>query len=63
MVKEAILKGIEGTYIGIDLGTTNSVVSYFKNGQIDQVLFKGRKVLPSVIYFDKIDRPLLVILL
>jgi molecular chaperone DnaK (HSP70) len=58
MVKEAILQGIEGTYVGIDLGTTNSVVSYFKNGQIDQVLFRGRKVLPSVIYFDKIDRPL-----
>jgi|GEM_PF-5490807 len=40
MVKEAILQGIEGTYVGIDLGTTNSVVSYFKNGQIDQVLFR-----------------------
>lgn len=44
---------VEGTYIGIDFGTTNSVVTYFKRNKFEQVLFKKQKTLPSVIFFEE----------
>ena len=34
----------EGTYLGIDLGTSNTVVSFFKNGSIEQVKFKRKNI-------------------
>ncbi len=45
----------EGTYLGIDLGTSNSVATFFKNGKFEQVEFKSnkrRKLIPSLIYFN-----------
>jgi len=48
-------KNNEGDYLGIDLGTSNSVASFFKNGQIKQIEFKSnkrRKLIPSLVYFD-----------
>ena len=41
----------KSSYLGIDLGTSNSVVSYFKNGEIKQVVFKGKKIIPSALVF------------
>lgn len=40
------------TYIGIDLGTSNSVVSFFKNGSFEQVEFRRKKIIPSALYFE-----------
>lgn len=40
-----------GKAIGIDLGTTNTVVSYFdKKGRIKQIKDKGNIVIPSAVY-------------
>ena len=41
-----------GKEIGIDLGTTNTVVSYVnKNGKLRQLRYDNEKIIPSVIYF------------
>ena len=41
-----------GKEIGIDLGTTNTVVSYMnKNGKLRQLRYDGKEIIPSVIYF------------
>ena len=41
-----------GKEIGIDLGTTNTVVSYVnKNGRLRQLRYEGEEIIPSVIYF------------
>jgi len=56
MSEEAIFDEVEGTYIGIDLGTSNSVVTYFKNNQFEQVRFKNKNIIPSVLYFESKDR-------
>lgn len=41
-----------GKEIGIDFGTTNTVVSYFnKKGKLRQLKYKGREIIPSAIYF------------
>ncbi len=40
------------TYVGIDLGTSNSVVSFFKNASFEQVEFRGNKTIPSALYFQ-----------
>jgi len=52
MAQEAIFEEVEGTFIGIDLGTSNSVVTYFKNNQFEQVKFRNKKIIPSVLYFE-----------
>jgi molecular chaperone DnaK len=41
--------------LGIDLGTTNSVVSVFKRGKIETILIEGQKTLPSVVSFKDRD--------
>lgn len=46
----------EGTYLGIDLGTSNTVVSFFKNGKIEQVKFKRKNIIPSALYFENKDK-------
>jgi len=46
----------EKRYIGIDLGTSNSVVSFFNNGQFEQVEFRRKKIVPSAIYFESEDK-------
>ena len=56
MVQEAIFEEVEGTFIGIDLGTSNSVVSYFKDNQFEQIKFKGKKIIPSVLYFESKEK-------
>lgn len=41
-----------GKEIGIDFGTTNTVVSYFnKKGKLRQLKYKGDEIIPSAIYF------------
>ena len=37
--------------IGIDLGTTNSVVSIFKRGKVETLAIEGRSTMPSVVSF------------
>lgn len=37
--------------IGIDLGTTNSVVSVWRNGRVETLSIEGRALLPSVVSF------------
>ena len=43
---------MEKVYIGIDLGTTNTLVSYFKKGKPALFKFSGHTVLPSVYFAD-----------
>jgi molecular chaperone DnaK (HSP70) len=56
MAQEAIFEEVEGTYIGIDLGTSNSVITYFKNNQFEQVKFRSKKIIPSVLYYESKDK-------
>lgn len=56
MAQEAIFEEVEGTFIGIDLGTSNSVVTYFKDNQFEQVKFKNKKIIPSVLFFESKDK-------
>lgn len=51
-LEEAELEIIEGREIGIDLGTTNSVISYVENGKIHTLEFRNGVTEPSVIFFD-----------
>ena len=37
-------------FIGIDLGTTNTLACYLKNGKPELIRFAGKTLLPSVIY-------------
>lgn len=39
-------------YVGIDLGTTNTLVCYVKGGKTRNIKFDGKDVLPSVLYVD-----------
>ena len=39
--------------VGIDLGTTNTLACFFRNGRKTLVKFAGEPLLPSVIYVDK----------
>ena len=56
MAQEAIFEEIDGTFIGIDLGTSNSVVTYFKNNQFEQVRFRNKKIIPSVLFYESKDK-------
>ena len=44
MAEEAIFEEVEGVYVGIDFGTSNSVVTYFKDNKFQQVKFKNKKL-------------------
>ena len=46
----------EGTYLGIDLGTSNTVVSFFKSGKFEQVKFKRKNIIPSALYYENKDK-------
>ena len=39
--------------VGIDLGTTNSVVAYFEDGKIDFLKFRNKDALPSTLLYQK----------
>lgn len=39
-------------YVGIDLGTTNTLVSYIKKGKTNLIKFESKNVLPSVMYIN-----------
>lgn len=39
--------------VGIDLGTTNTLACFFRNGRKTLVKFAGEPLLPSVLYVDK----------
>jgi len=56
MAQEAIFEEVAGTFIGIDLGTSNSVITYFKNNQFEQIKFRGKKIIPSVLYYESKDK-------
>ncbi|OOB79135.1 MAG: hypothetical protein BEN18_04925 [Epulopiscium sp. Nuni2H_MBin001] len=43
-------------YLGIDLGTTNSVVSHFNNGQLRRVKFDNQEIIPSAMFFHSADK-------
>jgi len=45
-----------GTYLGIDLGTSNTVVSFFKSGKFEQVKFKRKNIIPSALYYENKDK-------
>lgn len=51
-LEEVELEIIEGREIGIDLGTSNSVISYVENGKIHTLEFRNGVTEPSVIFFD-----------
>ena len=40
-------------YVGIDLGTTNTLACYMKQGKPKIVRFSGRDMLPSFLYVKK----------
>ena len=39
--------------VGIDLGTTNTLVSTNRNGRIDIINIDGKKQMPSVLYVSE----------
>lgn len=42
------------TIVGIDLGTTNSLISIFRNGKVEQIPNSfGEYLTPSVVSFDE----------
>ena len=45
-----------GLAIGIDLGTSNSTVAYFKNGNYQYIEVKNKRLIPSAIYFKDSDQ-------
>ena len=47
----------EGLYeqtvvLGIDLGTTNSVVSFIENGRLETLRMNNQEIIPSVLFFE-----------
>ena len=44
---------LPGTQIGIDLGTSNSVVSYYKSGRCQFLEIANESLIPSVIFFKE----------
>ena len=51
MAEEAIFEEVEGVYVGIDFGTSNSVVTYFKDNKFQQVKFKNKKIVPTALFY------------
>lgn len=50
---------MEEITIGIDLGTTNTLAAYMKNGKPKLLKFSGSDLLPSILYVD-MDKSILV---
>ncbi len=53
-MKEASVEKQEALIVGIDLGTTNSLVAYVKDGEVHTIENKSKssKLIPSILYFD-----------
>ena len=47
-------KDLPGMQIGIDLGTSNSVVSYYKSGNVCYLTLSNKILIPSVIFFKEL---------
>ena len=45
-----------GLAVGIDLGTSNSTVAYYKAGRFQYIEVRGRRLIPSAIYFKENDQ-------
>ncbi|MGA1871391.1 MAG: Hsp70 family protein [bacterium] len=54
--EEAELYSIEGMGIGIDLGTTNSEVSYIVDGKLNNLKIKNDTIIPSALFFESNDK-------
>ncbi|MGA1870351.1 MAG: Hsp70 family protein [bacterium] len=54
--EEAELYSVEGMGIGIDLGTTNTEVSYIANGKINNLRIKNETIIPSALFFESNDK-------
>jgi molecular chaperone DnaK (HSP70) len=52
-LEEIVLSEIEGREIGIDLGTTNTVVSYYDGGTVKTIKFGSETVIPSALFFEE----------
>ena len=44
---------MEEIFIGIDLGTTNTLACYLKNGRPKLISFEGKPLLPSVLFVEE----------
>jgi molecular chaperone DnaK len=42
-------------YVGIDLGTTNTIISVFRRGKIETLMVEGDPISPSVVHFSEKD--------
>jgi molecular chaperone DnaK len=51
-----ILGEVEGREIGIDLGTTNSVVTYYDGGTVKTVKYGSESIIPSAVFFEEPDK-------
>lgn len=43
--------------VGIDLGTTNSVIAVYKRGKAEVLEVEGNRIIPSVVSYKDIDNP------
>ncbi len=44
---------MEEIFVGIDLGTTNTLACYRKKGKPELIKFSGKKMIPSILYIDE----------
>lgn len=53
---EVELEEVEGREIGIDLGTTTSIIAYMEKGKAKTLKIKRKEIIPSAIYFETPDK-------
>lgn len=54
--EESEKDNLKGRGVGIDLGTTNSVVSYVDNGKIKVFRVRNSEIVPSAIFFESKEK-------